>query len=123
MVTTHHSETVTATTDCWFTVATSHGIVYPLTPCCGSTGKGLMDERTDTGYIGCRRCYRPVSPTYGDAAMLDQGIEAVTDRIRRWIAAEHPDCPTPHTDAVTVVNALMGASEAGPQHKDTHDLD
>lgn len=37
----------------------SDGLVYPLTPCCGATAKG-MDE-----YIGCRACYEEVDSMLG----------------------------------------------------------
>ncbi|UJE15723.1 hypothetical protein SEA_LIGMA_69 [Gordonia phage Ligma] len=36
---------------------------YPLTPCCGATGKGSMDSPTG---VVCRACYTPVGFAYGD---------------------------------------------------------
>lgn len=39
-------------------------LAYPLTPCCGASGKG-----GESGVI-CRACYRPVDPMFGDCAPL-----------------------------------------------------
>ena len=39
-------------------------LAYPLTPCCGASGKGGGD-----GVI-CRSCYRDVDPMFGDCAPL-----------------------------------------------------
>ncbi|QNL30192.1 hypothetical protein SEA_MARIOKART_65 [Gordonia phage Mariokart] len=36
---------------------------YPLTPCCGATGKGSADASTG---VVCRACYREVGIAYGD---------------------------------------------------------
>jgi hypothetical protein len=41
-----------------------------LTKCCGATGKGLMDEETGDGYVGCRACYQEVSWSLGCEAVL-----------------------------------------------------
>jgi hypothetical protein len=40
-------------------VQNEQGLVYPLTPCCQATAKG-MDE-----YIGCRNCYEEVDSMLG----------------------------------------------------------
>lgn len=40
-------------------------MLYPLTPCCGASGKGMMDDATGEGFVGCRSCYREVDPKYG----------------------------------------------------------
>jgi hypothetical protein len=40
-------------------------VLYGLTPCCLASGKGLMDEETFEGYIGCRSCYQEVDPAFG----------------------------------------------------------
>ena len=39
-------------------------LAYPLTPCCGASGKG-----GGSGVI-CRKCYRDVDPMFGDCAPL-----------------------------------------------------
>jgi hypothetical protein len=39
-------------------------LAYPLTACCGASGKG-----GGNGVI-CRKCYRDVDPMYGDCAPL-----------------------------------------------------
>jgi hypothetical protein len=39
-------------------------LAYPLTPCCGASGKG-----GGNGVI-CRSCYRDVDPMFGDCAPL-----------------------------------------------------
>lgn len=41
-------------------------MAYPLTPCCGASGKG--GERG----IVCRRCYNEVGAMYGDCAMFEK---------------------------------------------------
>lgn len=42
------------------------GLVYPLTPCCGATAKG-MDE-----YVGCRNCYHEVDSILGMCWTADE---------------------------------------------------
>jgi len=44
----------------WTVYPNGEATVYPLTPCCGATGKGC------DGYTGCRSCYEEVSPLFGD---------------------------------------------------------
>lgn len=39
--------------------------IYPLTPCCQASAKGLED------CIGCRGCYREIDPLYGDVWSLE----------------------------------------------------
>lgn len=39
--------------------------IYPLTPCCNASGKGLMDDDSGEGYVGCRSCYQEVDPKFG----------------------------------------------------------
>jgi hypothetical protein len=39
-------------------------LAYPLTPCCGASGKG-----SERGIV-CRSCYNEVSAMYGDCAPL-----------------------------------------------------
>lgn len=105
-------DVVTATTDCGFKIASTHGLVYPLTPCHGATGKGLMDDDSGEGYIGCRSCYHEVSPTYGDCAILSDGTKSVTERIGYWITAERPECPDPNACATTLTQTLAkGATQ------------
>lgn len=41
------------------------GDLMGITNCCGATGKGLMNDETDEGYVGCRSCYREVSSALG----------------------------------------------------------
>lgn len=41
-----------------------------LSKCCQATGKGLMDEESGFGYVGCRACYHEVSPSLGGEARL-----------------------------------------------------
>jgi hypothetical protein len=41
------------------------GELMGITNCCGATGKGLTNEATDEGDVGCRACYRPVSEALG----------------------------------------------------------
>lgn len=51
-------------------------MAYPLTPCCGASGKG-----GEFGVI-CRSCYRPVDAMYGDCAPLyDVPMSWPTERI------------------------------------------
>jgi hypothetical protein len=40
-------------------VQNEDGLVYPLTPCCGATAKGM------DWYIGCRSCYEEVDSMLG----------------------------------------------------------
>lgn len=37
-----------------------------LTQCCGASGKGLMNDETGEGYVGCRSCYEEVDSIHGD---------------------------------------------------------
>lgn len=67
--------------------------IYPLTPCCQASGKGLED------CIGCRACYREVEVYYGDVwslgdergwdtyewILLDEGVER--GEARRLVAS------------------------------------
>jgi hypothetical protein len=46
-----------------------------MTPCCGASGKGLMDEPSGQGYIGCRKCYSEVDPLHGDAWTWDEDLD------------------------------------------------
>lgn len=62
---------------------------YPLTPCCGATGKGLCADTDPTtgeswdGYTGCRKCYAPVADIYGNGWYSeDEWQEALN---RRWV--------------------------------------
>lgn len=41
------------------TFVESHGLVYPLTPCCEASATGTEDG------IACRSCYEEVSPSFG----------------------------------------------------------
>lgn len=43
-----------------------HVTYYPLTTCCDATGKGLTDEATGDGFVGCRKCYREVDGIFGN---------------------------------------------------------
>jgi hypothetical protein len=56
-----------------------------MTPCCGASGKGLMDEPSGQGFIGCRKCYSEVDPLHGDAWTWDEDLDAPVkwDRIAR----------------------------------------
>lgn len=49
-----------------------------LTPCCGASGKGLMDG--DYGYVGCRACYQEVGWEYGD------GEDGTPEGIEKFVA-------------------------------------
>lgn len=51
----------TTKTACGFTLALSHGIVYPLTPCCEASAKGNVG-------VTCRECGQAVDDRYGDAS-------------------------------------------------------
>ena len=51
--------------------------LYALTPCCLASGKGLMDEDSDYGYVGCRSCYQEVDPKFGDVLSNDDIATAV----------------------------------------------
>lgn len=51
-------------TDQYGCLATSHGVVYRLTPCCKASTKG-----TEVGTV-CRACYQPVDTRYTEAWML-----------------------------------------------------
>lgn len=54
--------------------------LYGLTLCCEASGKGLTDEEDGYGYVGCRACYREVSPSLGGEATvvtLPDGTPAV----------------------------------------------
>lgn len=42
-------------------------LIYPLTACCGASGKGGGDE-DGTGVV-CRSCYQEVGAFYGDCEM------------------------------------------------------
>jgi len=52
--------------------------LYPLTPCCHATGKGMdsgLDD--DFGGVGCRNCYQWVDPKYGGFVTPEQ--------VTRWL--------------------------------------
>ena len=46
--------------------------LYLLTPCCQASGKGLSDEATEEGYVGCRACYQEVDPKFGGILRADE---------------------------------------------------
>lgn len=58
-------------------VARSGDIRYPLTPCCEASGKGLMDDDTGEGYVGCRSCYHEVDPLFGTCWVGDEWADAL----------------------------------------------
>lgn len=62
-------------------VRADHGI-YPLTPCCEATGKG-MD--TETG-VGCRACYEEIDPIFGACWTPD---EFTAEQVRGAITPIH----------------------------------
>lgn len=41
-------------------------LLYPLTECCGASGKGA---ESPTGVV-CRKCYKPVDAIFGDGVLL-----------------------------------------------------
>lgn len=47
-------------------VLSQHGLLYPITDCCGASGKGSESE---TGVV-CRSCYRTVDALFGDTATV-----------------------------------------------------
>ena len=47
-------------------VLSQHGMLYPITDCCGASGKGAKSE---TGVV-CRSCYRTVDALFGDTATV-----------------------------------------------------
>lgn len=60
--------------------ALADGIVYPLTDCCGASGKGSGDG------VVCRKCYKPVGDRFALAARVAQGD------YRQALRAMMPDC-------------------------------
>lgn len=46
-------------------VASDYGMLYPLTPCCHASGKGMGHDDEDGGYVGCRSCHEEVDDKYG----------------------------------------------------------
>lgn len=43
-------------------VISEDGMAYPITPCCGASGKGTMNAGSG---VCCRRCYAEVDSIYG----------------------------------------------------------
>lgn len=69
-------------------LAYADGMVYALTPCCKASGKGLVDEESGEGYVGCRSCYREVDWAYGLGFFVgDLTDEQITDELS-WFPAE-----------------------------------
>ncbi len=82
----------TTRTVCGVHLAHEDGHTYPLTPCCGASGKG-----SGTGIV-CRSCYRTVPSVYGTgASTLAQVADLVT---------ELGGCPCPDTCAVDAWHTL-----------------
>jgi hypothetical protein len=61
-------------------------LAYPLTDCCGASGKGSADAASG---VVCRSCYREVSPLFGDCAPIDD--ESAVAIIGGWTDASRPD--------------------------------
>lgn len=61
----------TTLTICKVQLAAGDGMVWPLTGCCGASGKGA-----GAGVV-CRGCYRPVKDGYGMAATDLPGVAAM----------------------------------------------
>ena len=75
----------TTHTICGVHLAHEDSRVYPLTPCCGASGKG-----SGTGVV-CRSCYRKVSSVYGAGADTLAEVAALLADLGR--------CPCPDTCA------------------------
>ena len=46
-------------------IVASHGMIYPLTPCCKASATG-----TEYG-TACRSCYQEIDPMYGFCAVIN----------------------------------------------------
>ena len=51
-------------------------MVFLLTSCCESTGKGSAES--ETGVV-CRSCYEPINAAFGTGATLADGLDSVRD--------------------------------------------
>lgn len=71
------------------TIMYSAGIVYPVTPCCGTDATGTQNG------TACRGCYREIDPVYGQFAAPHRAIAAITE----WIRALDPQESDPESEA------------------------
>jgi hypothetical protein len=65
------------------------GLVYPLSPCCGASGKGSEDG------VVCRNCYELLDELFGAAADINDH-DAIEDWVRDRGCNVPADCAT-HT--------------------------
>jgi hypothetical protein len=72
------------------TIAVQDNLAYPLTPCCGASGKG--SSNVESGVV-CRSCYQEVDPMFGDCAPLYSVPMArpTEDIIASWTSAYGAD--------------------------------